>query len=240
MISIIIPTLNEEKVISKTLGMLQGLDKDKYEVIVSDGGSTDKTQSIALNLADHLVVPETKDRQTISIGRNLGGKKAKGEFLVFLDADVYIHQPDLFFDRCLALFNKDPNLAGLSVFLKVLPEHATFFDHLFFTLMNWFYYISNNIFKSGAAGGEFQMVKKSVFDQLGGFNEKLVATEDNDFFNRVSKVGKTMMSAKLFVSHTSRRAHAVGWPHLLSLWLMNTVSTKIFKKSYSKEWKVIR
>jgi glycosyltransferase involved in cell wall biosynthesis len=240
MISIIIPTLNEEKILKRTLKPLRKLNRADYEVIVSDGGSTDRTRDIALRYADRLASACEGKRQTIAEGRNAGAEIAVGEYLVFLDADVYIPNADQFFKNTIHTFEEDPKLVGLTVFLKVFPQNATLSDKFFFSIINAIYYCSNNIFHVGAASGEFQMMRAEVFKTVGGFNGALVAGEDNDLFARLSKQGKTRVDAGLHILHTSRRAHSIGWHNLLFLWIVNGLMSKVLKRSFSKEWTVIR
>lgn len=239
MISIIIPTLNEEKILKSTLLSLKaGLTVD-HEIIVSDGKSTDETVSIAHAYADKVVVYEGTTRQTIAAGRNAGAKVASGDILVFFDADCSIKNPDLFFKTAIDHF-KSPSLTGLTGWLKVLPENANFFDIVISYIVSFIYMIENNILKIGLASGELQIIRKSSFEQIGGYNENLVAGEDGDMFLRLSKIGSTKLDSTLLVYHTGRRAHKIGWPRLLFQWFMNTVSMSRKGKSQTKEWTVIR
>src|SRR5258708_7942690 len=82
-------------------------------------------------------------------------------------------------------------------------------DKIVFSIFNLFNYISNNIFRIGAAVGEFQMVRKDIFEKVGGYDEKLVASEDYDFFRKISKVGKTYFAKDIVIYHTGRRAHKI-------------------------------
>lgn len=224
----------------KTLKALRLLECVDYEIIVSDGRSTDSTLEIAKKYADKIVVYEGNARQTISNARNLGAAKAGGDFLVFIDADVVIPDINDFFNKVLELFRDNRKLVAATVFMRVFPEHATLSDKFFFGIVNFILYISNNIFHSGASGGEFQMARSEVFRESGGYNETLVVGEDNDFFSRLSKMGRTMAIAGLHVFHTGRRAHSIGWAKLLFLWWGNMIFNKLFKRSLSSEWKVIR
>lgn len=239
-LSIIVPTLNEEKVIARTLSAVRELRAVSYEVILSDGASSDRTVELARKYADKMVVHDGQTRQTIAGGRNAGAAVANGDYLVFMDADVYIPNINEFFRQALERFETEPALCGLTVFLKVLPEHVTLSDRLFFGLVNRLYQFCNNVLHWGRASGEFQMVRAEVFRQVGGFNERLVVGEDNDLFGRLSQAGRTRVETGLFVMHTSRRAHHVGWTRLLSLWLLNSLFNKFIKRSFSKEWKAIR
>jgi glycosyltransferase involved in cell wall biosynthesis len=81
MISIIIPTLNEAKIIESTLRTLTATLTLPHEVIVSDGGSSDRTTELASPYANTVVVFSGEGRQTIGEGRNDGAKAAAGDFL---------------------------------------------------------------------------------------------------------------------------------------------------------------
>lgn len=240
MISVIIPTLNEEKTIEKTIGSLQKLRGFDYEIVISDGKSKDKTIEIAKSFGAKTIVYEGTVRQTIGGGRNLGASVASGEFLVFLDADVTIPDINNFFKEVLNLFSEDKKLVGLIVRQEVAPEVATLADKFFFTLVNYVYFFWNNVVSFGGAGGEFQMIKTEVFKKLGGYSEKLAAGEDNDMFQRLAKYGKTRIDMSLKVLHTGRRAHKTGWIKLLWTWTINWLSALFFDKSVSQVWEEIR
>lgn len=239
-LSIIIPTLNEEKILEQTLSAISKLNFVECEIVVSDGGSKDQTVEIAKNYAHQVLVHGKEHRQNIAEGRNIGASASSGEFLVFIDADVIIPDINNFFKEAISLFEQDQKLVGLTVFLKVLPEHVTLSDKLFFGLVNRLNQIQNNFLHIGAAAGEFQMVRREAFIKIGGYNQRIVVGEDNEFFGRLSRVGRTRVETALHVMHTSRRAHHIGWFNLLYLWVMNLAYIKFFKKSYSKEWKVVR
>ncbi|HUC88695.1 MAG TPA: glycosyltransferase [Candidatus Paceibacterota bacterium] len=240
MISIIIPTLNEEKVIEKTLASLRKLINVPYEIIISDGKSTDKTVEIAKKYADHVVEYKGQNRQTIAQGRNDGAKAARGDFLVFLDADCVIPDSNEFFSQALRNFNEKKGIIALTGNIRVLKQYETLADRLVFLYMNSFFRFANNVLHKGQAPGEFQMIRKSAFESVHGFREDLVAGEDVDMFLRLSKIGSTFFDKNLTVFHTGRRAHKIGWPRLLWMWFMNSMHVSIFNKSKSKEWTAIR
>src|SRR5574344_819167 len=90
MLSIIIPTLNEEKNITRLLKQITNQQiGDMYEILIADAGSKDKTCEIAKNFGAR-VVPGGLP----AVGRNSGAKYAKGDILLFLDADLEL-SPDL-------------------------------------------------------------------------------------------------------------------------------------------------
>ncbi len=241
MISFIIPTLNEEKVIEKILKNLKEITAFEYEIIVSDGGSTDKTLSLASQYGAKVAENKTGIRQTIGQGRNLGSAEAKGDFLVFLDADVFIPEPNQFFTGTLEDFKTNPKLTGLSGWIRVFPEIETWADYLGYVILSdCQFYLKNNILRIGATCGEFQMMRADVFKQLGGYREDLTVGEDQDLFYRLSRLGRTKTDPKLLVYHTGRRPRAIGWPKLIWQWVSNSLHITFFNKAHSKEWKVIR
>lgn len=240
MLSIIIPTLNEEKIIEKMLTSLKELTDFPYEIIVSDGNSTDRTVEIARNHAHKVVVHDGKTRQTIGEGRNAGAEVALGEYLVFLDSDVFIPNSNAHFARAISHFEKNKNLLALTVLLKTLPEHETMGDYISWKIVNSAHRLLNNIFHIGTSSGEFQMFRKEAFQSIEGYSKTLCFGEDAEIFYRLSKIGRTWLDPKLHVFHTSRRAHNMGWLSLWSVWTVNVISNWIRKKPVSKEWKVSR
>ncbi len=240
MISIIVPTLNEEKILAKTLSELKKITVTDYEIIVTDGKSTDKTISIAKQYADKVVENTSGKRQTIGEGRNMGAEVAKGEYLVFMDADVEIPNINIFFLKIIDDFQKSKKMVAMSVYFKVFKDQATLGDKLFFNTINAVYFVMNNVLGIGAAGGDFQMVKADAFRKVGGFDIRLAAGEDNELFSRLGKIGRTRIDSGLYVLHTSRRAHSTGWLMLLATWFGNAMYARFLHRSMSKEWKVIR
>ncbi|MEJ2730108.1 MAG: glycosyltransferase [Deltaproteobacteria bacterium] len=240
MISIVIPTLSEEKVIGKSLQTLKSDMTIPHEIIVSDGGSTDKTVEIAGQWADRVIIYSGTGRQTIGYGRNDGAAVAKGEFLVFMDADSRINNPDAFFAEAMKQFEEHPEVVALTSKVRVYPEDETRMDRIVFSVLSFNIRVLNNLLHRGESVGEFQMMRKETFDKLGGFRSHLVTREDADMFLRLSQVGRTMFDPQLLVYHSGRRAHRIGWPKLLFDWAVNTIWVALFDKAFAREWKVIR
>jgi len=239
-LSIVIPTLNEETVLEGTLKSLRKLTAVPYEIIVSDGHSSDRTVEIAKKFADVVLEHDGKTRQNISQGRNAGAAAAKGDFVVFMDADSRVDNPDYFFPQALKQFQNRPELIAMTVRIKVYPDKATLGDKIIFGTLNLIFRFRNNFLHIGESTGEFQMIRKTAFDSLHGFREDLVTREDADMFYRLSKIGRTKFYGNLTVWHSGRRAHKIGWPKLLWIWTLNSISVALLSKTVSKEWKVIR
>lgn len=240
MISVIIPTLNEESVIADVLKKLQQGFTIPHEIIVSDGKSKDRTAEIARQYADRVIVHDKPERQNIAQGRNAGAAAAVGDYLAFMDADCYIPEPDKFFAQALAIFARDPRIVAVTPKIRVLPEMETAADRFFFGLLNFSKWLQNNRLHRGESGGEMQIMPRAVFEKLHGFREDLITREDADMFLRLSKVGRTYYDHTLVVYHTGRRAHKIGWTKLLWDWTLNVVWVILFDKAHAKEWKVVR
>lgn len=85
-VSVIIPTLNEERYIGKCLESIFNLDypKNRYEIILVDNGSKDRTIEITKKFNAKII-----KRKSLTIGtlRNIGARDARGSILAFIDAD---------------------------------------------------------------------------------------------------------------------------------------------------------
>lgn len=238
-ISIIIPTLREGPFIERTLKNFDGL-QIPHEIIITDGGSTDETFPIAHKYTDKITVWGQSRRQTFGEAKNAGAALATGTYLVFIDADVLIPEPEAFFKEVIAAFTSNPKLAGITVPLKPYIENTSMMDKVFSAPLNWFYVISNNVFHSGNSSGEFQMVRADVFRKIGGFSEHLAAGEDNEMFRRLAGIGRTLSYYKLCVRHSLRRPHKLGWLRTYGIWIKNGIHVAVRGKAAYKEWSVVR
>ena len=71
------------------------------------------------------MIYEGTERQTIANGRNLGGRAAKGDYLVFMDSDTVLPDPDEFFQKAVQVFKDNKELLGLTCSIKVWKEAET-------------------------------------------------------------------------------------------------------------------
>ena len=97
--SFIIPTLNEEKLLPILLEQIKNsgvVEKYNCEIIISDGGSSDKTIEAAKKYTHKIVEHTSNNRQTIAEGRNSGASIASGSILVFIDGDIIFENLNLF------------------------------------------------------------------------------------------------------------------------------------------------
>lgn len=86
--SVVIPTLNEEKFLPRLLGDLSKQTFREFEVIHVDGKSTDATKEKAAEFTKLMALQTiTAEKRNVSFQRNMGGKKARGTWVIFMDAD---------------------------------------------------------------------------------------------------------------------------------------------------------
>ncbi len=198
MLSIIIPTLNEEEYLPLLLESIKKQNFSDYEVIIGDAKSEDKTLEIAQNYNCRIVAGGLPAK-----GRNNGAKIAKGDLLLFLDADISL--PENFLKNSLNEFErKKLKIAGYSLFLSR--------NKFIFLLCNIFYnfpIIALEKVSPHASAGI--LVEKKLFEELNGFDESIKITEDHDLARRAKKIGKygIIKSTKIFLS--DRRFRNDGW-----------------------------
>lgn len=239
LVSIIIPTLKEEQFLERTLKNFRHFDLP-HEIIVSDGGSKDRTLEIARQYTDKVVVWSEERRQTFGEAKNAGAAIARGKYLVFIDADVDITEPNIFFKKTLSEFEKWPALLAMTVSLVPWADNHSLADDIFCAPLNIWYIISNNIFHYGNASGEFQMIRAEAFKKIGGYRQDLAGGEDTDMFNRLGKLGRTHSHWQLYVRHSCRRAHKTGWLKLYWMWVRQGFSVLLLNHTAYKEWTVVR
>lgn len=178
MISIIIPTLNEAKFLPNLLVSLQKQTFKDFEVIIADNHSSDATRLIAQKAGVKII-----DGGLPAVGRNNGAKIARGEWLLFLDADVVL-PPDFLKEAVKEINNSD--FSATSCFIEPLSKKKI--DKFLHNIVNLYFRATETIFPH--APGFCIFTKKEVHKLVGGFNEKIKLAEDHDYVLRISKLGK--------------------------------------------------
>jgi len=177
MLSIIIPTLNEENFLGSLLESIKKQDfKEEYEVIIADANSQDKTVAIARSYGCKTVEGGMPSR-----GRNEGAKAAKGDLLFFIDADSTL--PPGFFSKLIKEFKeKKLDLASFPVY----PDGGKT-DKFFYTIYNSWAWLTQK-FLSHAT--QTILIKKEIFEKVGGFDEEITVGEDHFLAKAGAQIGK--------------------------------------------------
>lgn len=184
-LSVIIPTLNEADYLGYLLFSLSRQTYRNFEVIVSDGSSSDETEKIVKSFKKQLPALTflVSKRRSPAIQRNEGAKRARFDQLLFLDADVIL--PADFFAKCLGeIKRRRLDLAHPLTF----PLTKRVVDQYFYLIINWGLDLVQNVFPIG--GGWTIFSQKKFHREIGGFDERLKKlAEDTDYISRAVKAG---------------------------------------------------
>lgn len=211
MLSIIIPTLNEEKYLPKLLESLIGQNYNDFEIIVADGSSDDRTREIAQAAGCRITV---ENRRHPSYERNAGARIAHGELLLFLDADTIIPSNDFLQTIINEFENRKLDVAG---FYLTFPSRHLFFL-IYQPVYNFLTFLAQYI-KPLATGGGGMMVRKSMHDKINGFDETIFIGEDHDYAERIAKLGKFRNFKSCQTGFSIRRIDKEGKLVLLGKWV---------------------
>lgn len=176
MISIIIPTFNEEENIAALIEEIRKRDSGNLvkEIIISDGKSTDNTVDIASKAGELVIECPMKGR---SAQMNYGASIAQNEIVYFLHADSI--PPKNFSEYILNAFQNNYT----SGCFRLAFDH----DHWFLKANAWFTRFNVNAIRFG---DQSLFVTKDVFEKAGGFKEELLMMEDQEIIHRLKKFGK--------------------------------------------------
>lgn len=185
LISIIIPTYNRENTIERAIRSASIQTYPNLEIIIVDDASTDNTKDKVKQIKDkRIVYLSHKTNKGASTARNTGIKKARGEYIAFLDSDDQWLAQKL--EKQIAVLKRNPDCSvsycryyivkGKKKKLSVWPEIKKYQGRINKQLL-----IGNFITTSST------LLKKKILEKSGLFDEKLPAYQDWEFFLRVSK-----------------------------------------------------
>ncbi len=239
-ISVIIPTLDEEKLLGRTLAQFTPALRSLYalEIIVSDGGSTDRTLCIAEREQTILLRNTSGLRQNISKGRNAGARAARGSILVFINADTVIENIETFFPTLIRTI-EDADVAGATCIVKVHRDEERMSDRIFHSVYNSYFRFLNCV-GMGMGRGECQVVRRDLFWKIGGYNERIAAGEDFDLFVHLRRYGTIAFLGGQCVRESPRRYRRFGYLRVSATWFINAIAVLMFRRSVTKEWTPIR
>jgi len=175
-ISVIIPTYNEENNLKRTLiAVKRQICNIPYEIIVTDGQSSDNTVSIAEKYARVYISPEKGKSSQL----NYVVPKSSGDLLIFLDADTLIDE--YFLQKIFRIFEKHKKLLACSARIKYYDGRAVLFKlgSQTFTITNYFFLNFNMhiwyFFKTLLGFPELIgcniIVRREIFFKVGGFKQ---------------------------------------------------------------------
>jgi glycosyltransferase involved in cell wall biosynthesis len=178
-ISVVIPCYNDGKYLPETIAKLKQQTYLNFEIIVVNDGSTDEATINYLNTLtnDDQITVINQSNARMSAARNTGATHAKGIYIAALDADDYFD--NTFFAKALAVFEQAPQTA-------VVTSYIRFFGNKTGSSKPRGGSAANFLFSNQCPA--CAMVKKSVWDEVGGYDEAMkMGYEDWEFYIRITK-----------------------------------------------------
>lgn len=219
-ISVIIPTLNEEKYIGNILSDLTHQIYPNFEIIVVDGHSTDTTNTVIKKYKD---VTLFHTKANVAHQRNTGAHKATGDLLIFLDADVRI-KPN-FLSNISNEFSNQTLSVACPIYFPIENHLSSIFLYTFF---NCIFFVVQKLKPSGA--GSCIVVTKKAYYKIGGFDERF--TYDDMHFISRSKKACNFKILKQIIHVSNRRIKKLGF--MQSLLLYTKLSWYFMRNDYEK------
>lgn len=179
-LSVIIPTLNEERSLPQSLACLSA--SAPTEIVIVDGGSTDRTLDLAQEFcartanARVMTAPRGRARQM-----NEGARASQGEILLFLHADTQLPPQT---ERIVGLAFSNHSVVGGR--FDVRFENSSAWSQIISAFMN-----RRSRLTGIATGDQALFVRRDVFEALGGFSE-IPLMEDIEFSRRLQQAGRIM------------------------------------------------
>jgi glycosyltransferase involved in cell wall biosynthesis len=230
-ISVIIPTLDEEDYLPNLLkDLIEQTNKD-FEVIVVDAKSTDTTKEKAEKVKKQLALSFIESpKAQVSFQRNLGAQNAKANYLFFSDADTRL-DPNVI-ERLLMHIRTEKGLLYLPL---VRSSKLT----LSYRFLVWFSITAvTTLTKLGRPMGlgPHIVIEKKFFNKLGGFNEKISASEDHNLVIKAAKAGvKATFLKDVVCVFSMRRFDSQGIVKVFWQYALFAIETVLKGAVYTKD-----
>jgi glycosyltransferase involved in cell wall biosynthesis len=189
-VSIIIPAYNAQDTIKECIMSVLNSNYPRFEVIVIDDASTDRTAEVVRSFENVVLVEKEKNRGCAAT-KNLGAKKAKGEYFYFLDSDVVIYEDtveklvetalEYSVDMVCARYSRSPMNRGLVHHYKAMADYVFYIPKEYRAKVNL----------NGQLGGGGELFSRKSFEAVKGFDEKFygASVEREDIWIKFYKAG---------------------------------------------------
>jgi len=227
MISVIIPTYNEEKNIERCLKSLenQTVPRKEFEIIVVDGQSKDRTVEIAKKYADKVIQQKSEG---IGGARNDGVSVSKGEIIATTDADCIV--PTNWLGKITKNFRDKKVIAVCGTDGPI--ENRIKARIIFLLIRNFIKFCSHlGLYCLGGTNSSF---RKKEFVKIGGYRN-LSHSDDVDLGFRLRKFGKIKYDESLFVKLSTRRMEKSGYLKTIWIWAKGDINLFLGKNIQTKD-----
>jgi glycosyltransferase involved in cell wall biosynthesis len=230
-ISVIVCAHNEERQLGACLHSLLAQTRPPDEILVINNASTDGTADVAREVESVRVIDEP--RKGLVIARETGRREARGNLLVYVDADC--RAPLFWLERIAARFERDPHLLALSGPYRYYDWDrwgrllVRAYD---FTLAPVTVLLVKYVLRIGTIfyGGNFA-VRRGALDQIGGFDTSIeFHGEDTNVGRRLLAAGKVTLNYDCFLYTSARRYIALGKGAVFRLYVRNFTSEVLHKR----------
>ena len=222
-VSLVIPTLNEEKYIKGCINSIRSQSMQPDEIIIVDSGSCDRTVEILKTLDVKMI----HGLKSISYNRQKGVEEAMGDIIITTDADC-IHHVN-WIERIVAQFNH-PDVAFVTGPTKPIVDESGFLDGVCYSIGNICMFLLSCFGENWSRGSNSAFRKKDMRD-IGGYNTGLIAREDSDLSKRMKHKGRFIFDWGIIAFTSMRRRKAMGWLRTIRYFL-DTPAHFITKKAY--------
>lgn len=194
LVSVIIPTYNEEKNIGRCLKSIKSQTYKHIEIIIVDQSSSDKTLEISKKYTSKIIIrPKPKFYSPPAKSRNIGFKHSRGEFLLNIDADMTL--PKKLVENCVNIMEKNSRFVGLILHEKDIGLN--------------FWAKCRGLEKQCMVGDPLfeasRFVKRTAFLNIKGYDSNLGSGEDWDLQARLKKIGLIGYSDFYIDHHTGKK-----------------------------------
>lgn len=222
-VSVIIPTLNEEKYLGQCLQSIANQTfSGSYEVIIGDGDSKDKTLDIADEYGAKVVIEK---KPVISAGRVKACEKAKGRIIVSTDADI--HAPTHWIENIYSKFDGNVGSYG-----NVIPyDGGQIETWVCKNMMDRYMQIMGALGMPVPAGSNLSFKRKD-YEKAGGFDPNIVTAEDLDLVRRLKERGTVAYNPSSEVYVSMRRVRGWGYGGYVKFHVTNAIKYHTTGKSH--------
>lgn len=201
MVSIIVLSYNTASLLESCLtSLITYAPKTPYEIIVVDNASHDESVSLVKKKFPRVRLIENKENAGFAKGGNIGARHAKGDFLLFFNSDAQLQKP---LDEMISFLQKNDTIGVVGGKLLASQGQTSHSHGRFFTLWNTFLFFffgdkftkqkSESMQQVDWVSGGFMLIKKDLFEKIGGFDEHFfMYIEDMELCYRVKHQGKSV------------------------------------------------
>jgi glycosyltransferase involved in cell wall biosynthesis len=200
-ISVIVPTWNEAKYLFRLLETLRAQTLAPLEILIADSGSTDGTQDLARASGANVL---EGDRKGPGEGRNRGARAARGQVLLFIDADCVV--PPSLTEAVLRALETSDVVGGATGFM---PAGGRFLERGLFALANG-YQRAMTLWGYPHNAGYCFFFRRDAFEALRGLREDMPLNETHDLALRSRTLGRFVI-LPITVETSLRRFRTYGY-----------------------------